>query len=111
MTIREYIQGKLSAWGNFSESDLAAWNGTSLDAEYSSENAKEVGAALCEMIGERILSPRVSNVSESGFSISWNFDNIGKYYLWLCKKYGVTPDTDIVTMSGMSTITNKSDMW
>lgn len=111
MTIREYIQGKMSAWGELRDYDFADWNGTDLNAEYSSDNAREVGVYLCNMIGERILSPRVSNVSESGFSISWNFDNLGKYYLWLCKKYGITPDADIVAMSGLNVITDISEMW
>lgn len=36
---------------------------------------------------------------------------IGQYYMWLCRKYGVTPDNEVVAALGLSTITDKSDIW
>lgn len=110
MTIKEYISQKLSAFGNLTDAEFADM-AIELDSEYSQGNAEEVGKVLCQFIEERVLAPRVSNVSENGFSISWDFNNLGKYYLWLCKKYGLTPNEDVLSMSGISVIRNVSDIW
>lgn len=110
MTIRQYIQQKMAAFGKLSDADLVD-SGLALDSEYSEENAQEVGIALCSLIGERVLAPYVSNVSENGFSMSWNRDNLGKYYLWLCRKYGVTPNDDVLSMLGVSLIRDMSHIW
>lgn len=110
MTIRQYLQQKLSVLGKLTEADLADV-GLDLDSEYSDDNAQEVGMALCSIIEERVLAPYVSNVSENGFSMSWNHDNIGKYYLWLCNKYGKTPDDEVASLLGISLIKDVSDIW
>ena len=62
-------------------------------------------------IAEVILSPRLSNVNESGFSMSWDFSELGKYYLYLCKKWDITPDEDAVSVAGLSVIIDKTNMW
>ena len=31
--------------------------------------------------------------------------------MWLCRKYGVAPDNEVVAALGLSTITDKSDIW
>lgn len=112
MTIRQYLQQKLSAFGKVSEADFAEVSALlDIDSEYSEDNAVKAGTALCRMIEERVLSPYVSNVSENGFSMSWNYDNLGKYYLWLCKKYGITPEDEVLSILGISVIADITDMW
>lgn len=99
MTICEYISQKLRPFGQVSEAqllDMAVAGGFNLDEEYSCDNAKDVGIAMIEVIAEQILMPKMSSVNEGGFSVSWNYDGLSKYYLLLCKKYGITPDADIV---------------
>lgn len=110
MTIREYISEKLAAFGKLSDADLADV-GLDVNAEYSEADAENVGKCICSIVEEKILAPYVSNVSESGFSMSWNRDNLAKYYLWLCRKYGITPNDDVLSLLGISMITDKSDIW
>lgn len=98
MTISEYISQKLQHFGTVSEAqllDMSLSGGFNSDDDYSEENAQSVGEAMTSLVGELILSPKLSSVNESGFSNSWNFDGLKTYYLFLCKKYGVTPDADI----------------
>lgn len=114
MTIREYISQKLHAFGDISEAellDMSLSGGFSLDDEYLADVEKQVGISLIGIIGEKAVSPYLKSVNESGFSVSWDRDNIGKYYLWLCKKYGVTPDDSVTDMLGVSIIKDRSNIW
>ena len=67
--------------------------------------------AMISVIEELMLAPYMSNVNENGFSVSWDYSRIGQYYMWLCRKYGVAPDDEVVAALGLSTITDKSDIW
>lgn len=99
MTIREYISQKLQPFGELSEAqllDVSLAGDFNLDEDYSSDNAQSVGVAMTNFVGELILMPKLSSVNENGFSVSWNFDGLKTFYLLLCKKYGITPDADIV---------------
>ncbi len=113
MTIGEYIKGKLKAW-NISEVNLADFtikSGLSVDEEYSADKDKALGEGLISLVEELMLSPIMKNVSENGFSISWDFSNMGKYYMWLCRRYGKTPDNDVMAALGLSTIIDMTDIW
>ena len=113
MTIREYVSQKLQAF-NVTEAfyaDFVLASGLSLDDDYTFDVAPVVGKALAQTIAEVILSPRLSNVNESGFSMSWDFSELGKYYLYLCKKWGITPDEEAVSVAGLSVIIDKTNMW
>ena len=83
----------------------------SLDEEYTFDIATPVGRALAQTIEGLILAPRLSNVNEGGFSMSWDFTNLGSYYLYLCKKWDVEVNEDVLAASGMSAITDKTEMW
>ena len=108
MTNREYIMAKLKAF-DISEAQLADLN-IDLDAEYT-PNSKAVGLALVSFLEELVLAPFRTNINENGFSVSWDTQNLGKYYYWLCKKYGVTPNEDITALIGMSVIKDRTDIW
>lgn len=111
MKIREYISQKLRAW-NITDAQLEdISSGIDLDAEYTSDNSQVVGKAMISVIEELMLAPYMSNVNENGFSVSWDYSRIGQYYMWLCRKYGVAPDNEVVAALGLSTITDKSDIW
>lgn len=113
MTIREYVSQKLQAF-NVTEAffiDFVNASGLSLDDEYTFDIAPTVGKALAETIAELILSPRLSNVNESGFSMSWDFSELGKYYMYLCNKWGIKPNEDTVAVSGISVIMDKTNIW
>lgn len=114
MTISAYIEQKFSAFGHLTEADMAdicTAAGVDPDAEYTPDVEASVGKALCFAIEEKILAPYVTNVSESGFSMSWNRDNLAKYYWWLCRKYGVTPDEEVLSLLGVNMIRDVSDIW
>lgn len=87
--------------------------GTSLDLddEYEPENADSVGRAMVSIIEELMLAPHMSQVNENGFSVAWDYSRIGQYYMWLCRKYGVDPNTEVMAALGLSTITDMSDIW
>lgn len=113
MTIREYVSQKLQAF-NLTEAVLADFviaSGLSLEDEYTSDIAPTVGKAMAQILAEVILSPRLSNVSESGFSMSWDYSELGKYYSHLCRKWGVEPNDEALSAAGVSVITDKSSMW
>ena len=111
MKIREYISQKLRAW-NITDAQLEDISSCiDLDEEYTSDDAQVVGKAMISVIEELMLAPYMSNVNENGFSVSWDYSRIGQYYMWLCRKYGVAPDDEVVAALGLSTITDKSDIW
>lgn len=113
MTIRAYISDKLKAYG-ISEAqlvDLSITTGLDLDTDVTAIEPSVVGVALTKTLEECILAPRLSNVSESGFSMSWNYESVGKYYLWLCRKWGITPNEDILDLLGISSIIDRTDNW
>lgn len=113
MTIREYVTQKLRAF-NLTEATLADIMmslGVSLDEEYTFDHASSVGKALASSLEELVLAPRLSNVNEGGFSMSWDFADLGKYYVYLCKKWGCPVNEDILAASGISAVIDKSDIW
>jgi len=113
MTIRAYITDKLKAYG-ISEAqliDLSIASGLNLDSDVVANDPAVVGVALTHTLEECILAPRLSNVSENGFSMSWNYDSVGKYYLWLCRKWGLTPNDDVMALLGLSSIIDRTDNW
>lgn len=111
MKIREYISQKLRAW-NITDAQLGDISSSiDLEEEYTSDDAQVVGKAMISIIEELMLAPCMSNVNENGFSVSWDYSRIGQYYMWLCRKYGVAPDDEVVAALGLSTITDKSDIW
>ena len=113
MTIREYVSQKLQGF-NISEAvlmDVMVSIDMDLEGEYTFDIAGKVGKAIATTIEELILAPRLSNVSEGGFSMSWDFSNLGKYYLFLCHKWGIPVNEDVLTVAGLSAIINRTDFW
>lgn len=109
MTVREYIASTLSGLSippAYYE-DLMV----NPDDTYDHSMYLDVGRAMVSFLGGLILAPRVRTVNENGFSMQWDTDNLGKYYLWLCKRYGITPDPDVVSLLGINTIIDISDTW
>ncbi len=113
MTVREYITNKFKAFG-VSEAlfyDIVTNSGITADADISEYSLNEVGQAMAIALEELILAPRQTSVSENGFSMSWDFAAVGKYYQWLCRKYNLTPDPEVLGMLGVSSIVNRSNIW
>lgn len=114
MTIKEYIEKQLAAFHPTDADiiDVFLYDTTISEGdEYSESNAEQVSKMLALALPSFILKPRLNDVSEGGFSMSWNFDNLVKYYLWLCRKHGLTPDATVMETSGISVIIDKTDIW
>ena len=114
MTVREYISGRFSEMGlSVSEADFADLmaDGLDVDRDYDASTTREVGVALIPFIAEYIMKPKTKAVSEGGVSISWEYGDLAKWYLWLCKKFGITPDDEILALSGVNTLKDISDLW
>lgn len=113
MTIREYITEKFQSYGVTEANivDLVVESGLNADDEYTASNATSVGKAMCSLIQELALAPFQKSISESGFSMSWDYTKIGNYYLWLCRKYGIKPDEDTLAALGVNAIIDRTSKW
>lgn len=113
MHVGEYIQSRFQAFhvGETQLLDFALETGIDPNSEYTPENYEEVQKAMITILEGLVLAPRLKTVNENGFSLSWDFGALGRYYLWLCRKLGITPNDDVVSALDISTITDKSDIW
>lgn len=108
MTNGEYMREKLKAF-DISDAELLD-SGIDLSAEYE-PNSPIVAKGLISVIEGLVLAPQRTNISENGFSISWDTANLGKYYLYLCRKWGVAPNKDVTSNLQIPTITDVSNLW
>lgn len=53
-----------------------------------------------------ILKGMMQNVSEGGYSVSWNMDAVKMYYNALCDEYGLEN-----VLVGRPKVRNRSDLW
>ena len=107
MNIREYICSLFKGI-DIPEAFLLD-TGLDLEQEYSKD--LPIGQQIVDLAGGVINMVAVKSVSENGFSMSWDTDRLGKLYLWLCRKYGLKPDPDILSTLGISAIIDISDTW
>lgn len=108
MTNKEYILGKLQAFG-ITEAQLADME-IDLEDTYV-PNDPSVGIAMVGLIEEVSLLPTKQSVSEQGFSISWDKKNLSAYYKYLCSKYGVKQNTEVLSLMGANAIIDRTDEW
>ena len=110
MTNRDYIMATITPLG-ISEGVIApALANIDLGAEYIPGD-KEVGKALCASLELAMFAPKTRSVSESGFSISYDYADLVKMYKLLCSMYDVTPNEEVLSMAGISRITDKTSKW
>ena len=87
MTNQEYIEATTQRF-NFSETDLALfWVNQDLDKEAEADPT----ACKTALVREIANIIPLYNVSEGGFSISWNFEAIKLWYNTTCAELGITP--------------------
>lgn len=113
MTVREYLASELRPFGvtEAELADLSMSMSVPMSDEYSAGNSREVRKGLAAALPAFILKPRMSSVSEGGFSVAWDYSNLVKYYYWLCGQVGLAPDEGLTTLAGLSSITDKSNLW
>lgn len=113
MTIREYLNTKLQSL-MLNEAQLVDFSlnsGVNLDAEYTAEVSDIVNKNMITLIEDVIFMPRPKSINEGGFSMAWDYADLGKFYMWLCRRYGKTPNTDAASMMGISMIIDRTNEW
>lgn len=113
MTTKDYILQELKAFGITEAQllDMSLAGDYELEDEYNIDTMSMVGKSIVGFIEKMVFAPKLSNVSEGGFSMSWNYSELSKYYLWLCNKWELTPNKDVLGILGISMITDKTDSW
>ena len=109
MTNGEFISSQLGAFG-ITDADLLLVSGDiQLDAELTDVSMAE--KAMIPLIAKCAMAPYQKSVSEHGISVSWDMERIGWWYRYLCKKYGITPDTTVEEALGLSVIIDRTSKW
>lgn len=112
MTIKEYISQRLQAFqladADFMNLEL---EGISVDEDYTIDNQEEVNKSLIGALESLLFAPRLKSINEQGFSLQWEYEHLGKFYLWLCRRYGVKPSDDVLALLGISTIIDRTNIW
>ena len=90
MSIRDYITKEISILGlEYSTADIdnfMALNNINADANLT-EIRRSVDIAIVNLIPALLLRP--NSVSEGGYSVSWNKDNLLSYYNLRCTQLGI----------------------
>jgi len=107
VNIREYICSLLKGI-DIPEAFLVD-TGLDLEEEYTPN--MPIGPQLVTLVEGIINAVSVKSVSENGFSMTWDTDRLGKFYLWLCRKYGIKPGAEELATLGISAIVDISDTW
>ena len=102
MTNREYITA-VTAKFNFSDTDLAVLF-ENQKATLDPDAECDVKVAKTAIVNEIASILPLYNVSEGGYSISWNFDAIKLWYRMACAELGIIPE-------GMSPTLKSVNVW
>lgn len=85
MTVREYISQKLSPFGvKPSEADF--FDMKAYNDELTEGNVKDAITSIVNFIPSILAIP---NVSENGFSITFDKEGLKEYYSFLCGQYNL----------------------
>lgn len=106
MTNGEFIQKQLVAFG-ITDADLATVD-VKLDDDLVVEDAEK---AMIPLLATLSVRPFQKSINENGFSVSWDIGKIGWWYRYLCAKYGIKPDANVLAALGLSVIMDKTSKW
>ncbi|KAA6350868.1 hypothetical protein EZS27_001715 [termite gut metagenome] len=104
MTNKEYLTKSLNGL-NVSEDDITI---ILLKSSLSGEASVDVPACDKAVYNRMsmVLKGAMQNVSEGGYSISWNVDAVKMYYNALCNELGKEN-----VLTGCPKVRNRSDYW
>ncbi len=104
MTSKEYLTKTLSGFGLDSDDiDIILMKG-GIDADADCDFKACDKAVYGRM--SAVLKGTTQNVSEGGYSVSWNMDAVKLYYSALCNELGLEN-----VLVSRPKIRNRSDMW
>ena len=106
MTNGEFITQQLRAFG-ITDADLATVD-IKLDETLDVPAAEQ---AMIPLIATLAVKPFQKSINENGFSVSWDIGKIGWWYRYLCSKYGVKPDANVMEALGLSVIIDRTSKW
>ena len=106
MTNGEFITQQLRAFG-VTDADLATVD-IKLDDDLDVPVAEQ---AMIPLIATLAVKPFQKSINENGFSVSWDIGKIGWWYRYLCSKYGVKPDANVMEALGLSVIVDRTNKW
>lgn len=88
MNAREYISQKFASFGvSLSEADFADISlSITLSEEFTASNEEAVNKSMLTLIPALIARP---NVSESGFSMTFDKQGLRDFYAMRCRQYGL----------------------
>ena len=104
MTNKEYLTKALNGL-NLSDDDIEiimVKGGVQADAKV---DCKQCDTAVYDRFSV-ILKGTMQNVSEGGYSVSWNMDAVKMFYKSLCEELGVEN-----VLVGHSKVRNRSNYW
>ena len=107
MTNREFIQQQMRAFG-VTESDLMF---VDLNPDDEVTDVSVTEKAMIPLLAKLALSPYQKSINENGFSVAWDVSKMGWLYKYLCSKYGITPDPQVLAAFGMSVIIDQTKKW
>ena len=110
MTNKEYIMACLSPFGVREEMFANVYDLIDPNAKYMA-GVKSVSMAMIRILEDVLFMPRVESINENGFSMTYNFKEAAKFYVMLCKRYGMKPNDHVLSMAGISRIVDRTSKW
>lgn len=104
MTYREYISAVVAKFGA-SQSDINLILANQVNAIPDADADVDARIAKSALVQEFATLIPLQNVSEGGYSVSWNMDAVKMWYNLTCGELGIVPKAT------QPTIRNKSNMW
>lgn len=108
MTYKEYITKTLDGL-NITDNDVdLIIIKAGIDAEYTISDKADIRVCDTAIYNRMsvVIKPMMQNVSEGGYSVSWNMDAVKLFYTALCNELG----TENVLLS-RPRIRNRSNFW
>lgn len=106
MRVQDYIEQKLAPFGSLSEADIAEFeikSGISAEDIVTADNMEQIERGMAEIMPSLLNHP--TSVNENGFSVTWDVDGLKNFYLYLCRKYDITPEV----IAGLGIVSSYND--
>ena len=108
MTNGEFIVDQMRAFGVTEGDMMIIAEDIKLDNELVVSDAEK---AMIALVAKAAMSPYQKSINENGFSVSWDMGKIGWWYRFLCSKYGMKPDANVLAALGLGVIVDKTNKW
>lgn len=104
MTYREYLTTTTKRF-NFSEEDITLLAENQKDIIPDMDAEVDTRTAKTALVREVANFMPIANISEGGYSLTWNIEALRLWYKITCAELGLAP------IGATPTATNRSDIW